>query len=395
MPTNGQGQISGPQPQPQTPPPSGTLSSVPPSPIDETLAVFDRWLLLKNHTSVLAVLGAAAANMLPGDPIWLGLIGPPSSGKNEILDALSGLPFVARVSTLTVPGLLSGTPRQRQSQGAAGGLLRQITNPGVIVCKEFSSILSMRPDTRNELLAALREIYDGHWTRYLGSDGGKVLAWSGKIGLLMGATPRIDEYHNVIASMGDRFLFTRIEPVMKGQLRKAIKHRGPANTQMRKELTDAVSKLFAHARQSFQPLNEEELKRLDQLVLLVVHLRGAVNRDFKTRELETVYSAEGPARIGLALEQLFSGLLTLGVDRAKAFHVISAVAMDSTPPNRRRIYSYLRSLKPGASATTSEVATHAKLPTLAVRRTLEELEAYDLVRRIVRGRGRTGQWQAT
>src|SRR6516162_4355492 len=302
MPTNGQGQISGPQPQPQTPPPSGTLSSVPPSPIDETLKVFDHWLLLKNHTSVLAVLAAAAANMLPGDPIWLGLIGPPSSGKNEILDALSGLPFVARVSTLTVPGLLSGTPRQRQSQGAAGGLLRQITNPGVIVCKEFSSILSMRPDTRNELLAALREIYDGHWTRYLGSDGGKVLAWSGKIGLLMGATPRIDEYHNVIASMGDRFLFTRIEPVMKGQLRKAIKHRGPANTQMRKELTDAVSKLFAHARQSFQPLNEEELKRLDQLVLLVVHLRGAVNRDFKTRELETVYSAEGPARIGLALE---------------------------------------------------------------------------------------------
>lgn len=155
MPTNGQGQIGGSsQPQPQvSPSPSGAPSPAPASPIDETLEAFDRWLLLKNHTSVLAVLGTAAANMLLGDPIWLGLIGPPSSGKNEILDALSGLPFVVRVSTLTVPGLLSGTPRQQQSQGARGGLLRQISNPGVIVCKEFGSILSMRPDTRNELLA--------------------------------------------------------------------------------------------------------------------------------------------------------------------------------------------------------------------------------------------------
>src|SRR5262249_60652394 len=111
MPTNGQGQIGGSsQPQPQvSPSPSGAPSPAPASPIDETLEAFDRWLLLKNHTSVLAVLGTAAANMLLCDPIWLGLVGPPSSGKNEILDALSGLPLVVRVSTVTVPGLLSAT----------------------------------------------------------------------------------------------------------------------------------------------------------------------------------------------------------------------------------------------------------------------------------------------
>jgi FaeA-like protein len=358
------------------------------------LKVFEHWLLLNDYTPILAVLGTAAANMLPGKPVWLGLIGPPSSGKNEILDALSGLPFVARVSTLTAPGLLSGTPRQQQAQGAKGGLLRQVSNPGVIVCKEFSSILNMRPDTRNELLSALREIYDGHWTRYLGTDGGKMLTWSGKVGLLIGATPRIDSLQNVISSTGDRLIFSRIEPVRQGQLRKAIKHRGAAGTQMQNELASAVSKLFAQSRQSFQPLNDQELDRLDHIVSIVVCLRGGIDRDFKTRELETVHAAEGPARIGLALEQLFSGLLTLGLERTKAFQVISAVAMDSTPPSRRCIYGYLRSLKRGASATTSDVAAHAKLPTLAVRRALEELEAYDLIRRVIRGRGRTGMWQA-
>src|SRR6516225_5459385 len=178
MPTNGQGQIGGPQPQPQTPSPSGT-SAAPVSPIDETLEVFERWLLLKNHIPILATLGTVSANMLAGDPVWLGLIGPSSCGKTEILDALSELPCVARVSTLSMPGLLSGTPRQQQGQGATGGLLRQVGNPGIIVCKEFSSILFMRPDTRTDLLNALREIYDGRWVRHVGSGGGNVLIWSG------------------------------------------------------------------------------------------------------------------------------------------------------------------------------------------------------------------------
>ena len=162
---------------------------------------------------------------------------------------------------------------------------------------------------------------------------------------------------------------------------------------MRKELAAAVSKLFAHSRQSFQPMNDQELDRLDDIVSLVVDLRGSIDRDARTRELETVYSPEGPSRVGLALEQLFSGLLTLGLDRVKAFDVISAVAMDSTPPKRRRIYSYLRSLGSG-TATTSQIAARAGLPALAVRRTLEELEAHGRIERLVRGRGRTGVWRA-
>ena len=142
-------------------------------------------------------------------------------------------------------------------------------------------------------------------------------------------------------------------------------------------------------------MNDQELERLDKIVSLVVDLRGGIDRDGRTRELETVYSPEGPSRVGLALEQLFSGLLTLGVDRARAFNVISAVAMDSTLPKRRRIYSYLQSLKPNpGSATTSQIAANVRLPALAVRRTLEELEAHGRIERLVRGRGRTGVWRA-
>jgi FaeA-like protein len=395
MPTNGQGQIgASSQPQPQAPPPASGMAG-PLSPLEETLQVFERWLLLKNHTPILATLGTVAANMLAGDPVWLGLVGPSSCGKTEILDALSELSCVALVSTLTLPGLLSGTPQQQRSPGATGGLLRQVGNPGIIVCKEFSSILFMRPDTRTELLNALREIYDGRWIRHIGSGGGKVLTWSGKVGFLFGCTEAIDAQHDAISNLGHRFLYSRVELVRQGHLKKAIKHRGAMAAQMRKELADAVSKLFAQPRQPFQPMNEQELNRLDDIVSLVVDLRGGSDRDPRTRELETVYSPEGPSRIGLALEQLFSGLIALGLDRARAFTAIITVAMDSTPPKRRRIYSYLQSLKPNpGSATTSQIAAKVKLPALAVRRTLEELEAHGRIERLVRGRGRTGVWQA-
>ena len=74
--------------------------NVTPCKIDHTLAVFQRWLLLKDYTPVLAVLGAIAANYLEGDPVWLGLIGPPSSAKTEILNALSKLPHVVQAATV-------------------------------------------------------------------------------------------------------------------------------------------------------------------------------------------------------------------------------------------------------------------------------------------------------
>ena len=203
---------------------SGASASERPTPrsIDEVLQVFERWLLLEDLTPVYAALGTVAANALPGDPVWLGLVAPPSSAKTEILNATTRLPGVVPAATLTLASLLSGTPAKQQARGAKGGLLRQIGEQGLLVLKDFGSILSMRPDAKNELLAALREIYDGSWTRHLGTDGGKSLSWQGKVGMLFGVTGVIDQHHGVIGAMGDRFLLCRLAPAAERTVQAGV-----------------------------------------------------------------------------------------------------------------------------------------------------------------------------
>ena len=106
-------------------------------PIDEVIEVFERWLILKDRTPIYAVLGAVAANLLEGDPVWLGLIAPPSSAKTEILNSLSGLPKVVQASSLSPASFLSATSKKGQDKEATGGLLRQIGEFGIIVLKDL------------------------------------------------------------------------------------------------------------------------------------------------------------------------------------------------------------------------------------------------------------------
>jgi hypothetical protein len=105
-----------------------------PQAIDQVLNTFDKWLLLRDPVPIYAVLGTVAANLLQGDPVWLGLIGPPSSAKTEILNSTALLPHVVQAATLTPASCLSGTPKKSFDKGAKGGLLRQIGDFGALSC---------------------------------------------------------------------------------------------------------------------------------------------------------------------------------------------------------------------------------------------------------------------
>jgi hypothetical protein len=365
------------------------------------MAVFRKWLVLKDETPIYATLGTVAANYLIGDPVWLGIVGPPSSAKTEILNSASLLPKVHSVAILTVGALLSGVPKKDRSGGSKGGLLREIGEFGIIACKDLGSVLSMPNDTRIQVLAALREIFDGAWSRGVGSDGGRMLHWKGKAGFIFAATAALDAYHAVIGSLGDRWLLSRLEPVKKGQLKIAAKHHGATAKQMRRELAETVAELLDERSASAREIDDNELAQLDDVVSLLVRLRGAVERDRHSREVENVLGAEGTARVGLSLIGLLAGLDSIGIDRTLAFDVIKRVALDSVPPIRRRAYEAVCNYDPAVNkeravedgpADTGDIALELGLPTNTVRRALEDLQAHGLIRHFKVKHGEAHKW---
>src|SRR5262249_56598831 len=137
-------------------------------------------------------------------------------------------------------------------------------------------------------------------------------------------------------------LLCRMEPNAQ-QFLHAIKHANQA-AQMRAKLVAAVTNLFAIPLPPRREIIDREIKWLNGILQIAVRLRGAVKRDYRTRELEDIYGAEGSARFGKALERVLAGLDCLGAERSKARRVIKTIAFDSVPPNRLSVYRWLKTL---------------------------------------------------
>jgi hypothetical protein len=357
--------------------------------LDETRAVFQRWLHLPDTGALDAILATVAANRLDGDPVWLLLVGPPGGGKSELLNAVAQLEDAHPAGTLTEASLLSGTPKREVDVAAKGGLLRAIGEFGIVVAKDFGSVLSMNRDARSQLLAALREVYDGSWTRHVGTDGGRTLHWSGKVGLVGGCTPTIDRHHAVMGAMGERFVLYRLPEVDPDvQAREALGHAG-RERQMRAELATAVQALLAGCAASPRERTTDETDRLIALATFVVRGRSAVERDGYSREIELVPAAEVPTRLVIVLDRLLGGLNVIGAERDEAWRVVTKAALDSVPALRLAILYALVDRR----RDTNAIAETVRHPAQTTRRALEDLTAHGLVEVERQGDGKAHVWE--
>jgi CRP-like cAMP-binding protein len=362
--------------------------------VDRCIATFRAWLYMPDPGALLVTLATVAANRAEGDPVWLLVVGPPGSGKTEIINAINGQPDIHVASTLTEGSLLSGTPKRERGAKAKGGLLREIGDFGIIVLKDFGSVLSMNRDTRGQVLAALREIFDGEWTRHVGTDGGQTLSWSGKVALIAGVTPAIDAHHAVIGSMGERFIFYRL-PLTDAdvQAQRALGHVG-RERQMRKALAEAVRDVLdgADPDRLLAAPDAVLTRRLVEISTLAVRCRSAVDRDGYTHEITLIPEAEAPARLALVLLRLHNALRAIGVDGGQAWELVTACALDSMPAIRRAVLGCV--VADPEPLSTTAIAERLGYPTITVRRTAEDLAAHGIIVRAVQGPGLADLWRA-
>jgi hypothetical protein len=342
---------------------------------------FQRTLWLPDAGVVYVVLAAVAANRLPGDPLWLLLVGPPSSGKTEALDALSELPEYHAVSTFTEAGLLSGSST-REGSSATGGLLMQLGGRGLIVASDFGTLLNEYGSTRNRMFACLREVFDGKFVRRLGTDGGKTFAWAGHAGFLGACTEAVDSPAVDLGLLGERFSYYRMPASTPADdflaCVTADEHAG-RQREIRADRSQMVAEFFAGRSMPdvLRPLREEEQTRLVTLATIGARCRSSVVREGYSREIELVPGHERSPRLFGQLRQLYAGLVAIGMPAGEVWRLLAKVALDGVHPGRRATIDYLVSA-PGEH-TTANIAGHCRLTVTPTRRHLQDLTAHGVL----------------
>lgn len=363
---------------------SGTNSTpepVAPVALDAALDVFGKWLHMDDTAPVLAVAAVIVANLAAGDPVWLLIVGPPSGGKTEILSSCAGLPYIVPAAIITEAALLSGTSSKERAHDATGGLLRQIDKFGILLAKDFTSVLSQNRDTARAAMAAMREVFDGRWDRPVGSDGGKVLHWDGKCGFLGGVTPSYDRYGSIVNALGDRYLLLRLPDVAAQEQAEAALRSSQHETAMRQELAAAMTGLIAGADKArvHQELDADDTARLVKLSMFTACARTAVERDGYTGDLLVLPQPEGPARLVKALRRVLGGLLALGADTDTAWALLERISIDCAPAMRTKVMRAL--LAADTELRTADFATAVEMVTKTAHRVLDDLALLGIANR--------------
>lgn len=232
-------------------------------------------------------------------------------------------------------------------------------------------------DARGAVLAALREVYDGKWERNLGSDGGQSLTWTGRIVVIGAVTTAWDRAHEVISSMGDRFVLIRLDST-KGRVssgRQAIANTGDEEA-MRAELGAAVAGVLAGVNISADlTLTGDEAELILALADIVTLGRTGVEHDYRGDVIDA-HAPEMPTRFAKQLTQILRGGITLGMDRDHLLRIVARCAADSMPPLR---LAALVDLLDHPASTTAAVRKRIDKPRNTVDRTLQALHMLGLV----------------
>jgi hypothetical protein len=335
-----------------------------------------KWLELKDADVIDTALATVIANRADGDPVWVLLVGAPSTGRSEILRGFSGCEGVHPLGGFTANTFASGFEQSKSC------LLETLPDHTTLVIKDFGSLLTMRREDRGLVLQQLREIYDGQYRKDYGN--GKVVDWKGTMGLLAACTSAIENYHAVIGELGNRYVLYRCElgqEARESVALKALEDEG-VEGEMRREMGEAFKNAVENAPDAGGVIIPEPIRnKLASLASLVAQLRSQVSRDPYDKTVNYAPDIEGPARLVKAFGKLGKGLATV---RGKTevteeeYRVICKVGLDTIPKRRRIVIACLTDLE---WKGTKKISNEIDVPTTTVNRELEDLAMLRVVSR--------------
>lgn len=342
---------------------------------------FEKWLSLPNYDVVEVVAATVIANRLPGEPLWLAVVGPSSSGKTEVVRALEGVSRIHQVDNFTAGTLASGFREEKGGRKEGDyGLLKKMMDgkPHIITIGDFSTLLKGRYDVRDKVMSQLRKIYDGTFDATYGNN--VRVEWRGKIGLIACSTGVYDVEMPAQQAFGDRFLVCRSTPGDPVAVAEKAGRNAASSQTMRRELRGAMKKLDKIGLPSKEvqlPLDVREL--LSRLTAFVARARTQVPRDVRSKEMTAVPEIEGTGRMSGQLHQLLRGMMVLRNSKVVTeddVELVERVAMGTVPSLRMKV---IEAMNPRFAMEASELEVKTNIPRSVLYRTLEDMKILELI----------------
>ena len=198
--------------------------------------------------ALLVTLATVVSNKIPGDPLWIYVVGPPGCGKSMILQSfMNSLNCVFR-SKLTATSFISG---MKQEDGSDPSLLAQLNGKSLLI-KDFTAVKSMPIVVQEHLYGILRDAYDGNVLVEYGN-GVKRNYPDVHFSIVAGITDIVHGDNR--AALGERFLKVEMIPSDKeydqeAQIRASIAN-VVNNVKAEADLKDCMEAFIYHVEETF------------------------------------------------------------------------------------------------------------------------------------------------
>lgn len=341
---------------------------------EDVYAAYRKWLYLPNADVLDMMFGTVIANRLEGDPLWLFIVAPSGATKSELLMSISDAPRIKSTTTMTPKALVSGA----NTAGGGDPSLIPKLDKKVLIIKDFTAILSMNEQARDEIFGIFRDAFDGKIEKDFGN--GVIRKYTSKFGILSGVTPAIDLYTEGQTALGERFLRYRVSvgETFKEQAVYIKRAQGNVNKEgnMREELLEVGTAVLSHNYTVVPEVPDNIKEKIIALAQWTAAIRATIVRDKFSKEVMASPMAELGTRLVKQLTKVMLGVsMFRGLKEVtdSEFKLARDVAVGCIPGDLNKIVKYLYKTRKCKYVPLKDIQEKSGVPSESCRRKLENL----------------------
>lgn len=331
--------------------------------------------------SIEVVLATALSVKLPGEPVWLFLVGPPSSGKSRVIEAFGGSnQFFEYASKVTAESLVSGW---KGKSGETESSFLPMLNGKTFFIKDLTVILGMPEAIQQKLWDILRDAYDGYLKIVYGN--GTTKEFTGfKFCLVAGVTHAIHRFND--ADLGARFLkvdFLGSDFDEDAHMDMAISNRR-GTAEHKSKFLHTMLGYYKHLNNTVDPSNPPEIpleisNKIKSLARIVSRMRTKIAKD---RNEGMIYRPTNEVATRLALQfmnlcEAVAWVRQEQVVSGTTYQRVKKVAFDSCHELNLEVIEYI--FKKG-KARRNQIITDLKLPKTRVHQIVTDFIQLGVIR---------------